>query len=151
MLKTILLTVLLSIVGCIKDDNNGNENKTGTKVFFVNNIDSHVPEYVFNFDSVKFEGDSLKIGYSYSGGCETHGFFLYIESKPMNSEFSATFNHHSNGDLCEAYISDVLSYDITELKSLNQNNNFLFLKFKGISSIHNNPDSLYRYDYKDQY
>ena len=64
-------------------------------------------------------GDTLTIDASYSGGCETHEFQicwdqLFLESEPVQVHLGVW--HDGNGDSCEAYPTETLSFDLTPLK-----------------------------------
>ncbi len=65
--------------------------------------------------------DTLTLLVSYSGGCEKHDFALYglsyfMKSNPVQSNIYLT--HDAHGDLCEAYITEKLLFDLTPLKEI---------------------------------
>jgi hypothetical protein len=66
---------------------------------------------------VNSETKSIEIDVAYGGGCEKHDFKLEIgaclESYPV--QCFAELKHDSNGDFCEAYIQETLSFSIKEL------------------------------------
>lgn len=69
--------------------------------------------YVVN--SAAVEGDRLNLSVSYSGGCRKHVFTLVIsksfrESDPV--QLSAVLAHHGNGDPCEAFPTESISFDL---------------------------------------
>ena len=69
--------------------------------------------YVVN--SAAVEGDRLNLSVSYGGGCRKHVFTLVIsksfrESDPV--QLSAVLAHHANGDPCEAYPTESISFDL---------------------------------------
>lgn len=75
-------------------------------------------------NKAEIKGDCLEINFSYGGGCGEHEFQL--ERMPM---FCATppvppitlqFLHDNKGDLCQAYLTKTLSYDLTSLQDSNQ-------------------------------
>ncbi|MEQ8924937.1 MAG: hypothetical protein RLO81_03940 [Fulvivirga sp.] len=71
----------------------------------------------FTIFAVKVENNILLIDVGYAGGCETHEFELIwpeviITIYPY--QFGVILNHNANGDLCEAFIKETLSYDLTD-------------------------------------
>jgi len=69
---------------------------------------------------VKIEKDSLIISVEYSGGCAKHDFKLFIgkwllKSNPPQAELF--LSHDSHGDMCLAWISRDLKFDLTLLKN----------------------------------
>ncbi len=57
-----------------------------------------------------------KVIVEYSGGCQTHNFVSWVEEY-NTSEKSAKFYlyHNANGDLCEAFLRDTISLNITSM------------------------------------
>ncbi|MCP4717708.1 MAG: hypothetical protein GY868_21500 [Deltaproteobacteria bacterium] len=73
----------------------------------------------FTIESPTVEGDELKLTVSYSGGCQEHAFSLvaysyFVESKPKQAAVLLT--HDAHDDMCEAYLTEELSFDLTPLK-----------------------------------
>ena len=68
--------------------------------------------YVVN--SAAVDGDRLTLSVSYSGGCRNHVFTLVIskfqESDPV--QLPAVLAHDANGDTCEAWPTESLSFDL---------------------------------------
>lgn len=66
---------------------------------------------------VNMETSSIEIDVAYGGGCKEHKFDLEIgscmESYPV--QCLADLKHDSNGDFCEAYLQQTLSFSIAEL------------------------------------
>ncbi len=65
------------------------------------------------------DGDTLRLTVSYGGGCEDHEFKLvawnfFMESFPVQAGIEIA--HNGNNDLCDAYITEELSFDLTPLK-----------------------------------
>lgn len=63
--------------------------------------------------------DHLKLYAAYSGGCEEHEFSLswsgaYLESDPI--QVPLQFTHNSNLDVCEAFLEEILVFDLSPLK-----------------------------------
>lgn len=65
--------------------------------------------------------DSLSVNVSYGGGCEEHLFTLcwpsqsFMESDPV--QVSLQIWHGGEPDMCEAYLTDTLSFDLSPLKA----------------------------------
>ncbi|OYT28155.1 hypothetical protein B6U98_05505 [Thermoplasmatales archaeon ex4572_165] len=79
---------------------------------------------MFEFNNVILYKDSLEITVSYSGGCEDHVFELiskeaFMESDPV--QIDLVLSHDANDDLCEAYITETLVFNISKLKQKWQN------------------------------
>jgi hypothetical protein len=66
------------------------------------------------------EGDSVVISVSYSGGCEQHFFEVVWDSAILYSnppKIELILLHNSNGDQCEAYITEELVFSIKDLNA----------------------------------
>lgn len=93
------------------------------------NCTPYVDLYFSNYDSLSrdpvyiqeafVDGNCIEILVSYSGGCEDHTIDL-ARMHPWQGNVSTipTFEirHNANGDLCEAYFTKELRYDLTALK-----------------------------------
>lgn len=93
------------------------------------NCAPYVDLYFSNYDSLSrdpvfiheafVDGDCLQIKLSYSGGCKTHTIDL-ARMHPWTASSSTvpTFEirHNANGDMCEAYFTKELRFDLTPLK-----------------------------------
>lgn len=82
------------------------------------NIDSlaHDPIYIHE---AFVDGDCLQIKLSYSGGCKQHTIDLarMLPSESDNSNIPTfEISHNANGDMCEAYFTKELRFDLTPLK-----------------------------------
>lgn len=87
-------------------------------------------------------GDTLTIEASYSGGCELHDFAVcwdqsFAESAPVQVWLEIW--HDANGDACEAYETQTLSFDLTPLKEAYQSG---YQTNSGEITIHIGSDSL---------
>ena len=77
---------------------------------------SSLPADPFSPDTVYIQGDCLEISVAYGGGCRNHDFFLSL--LPAMGPFPVlTLAHDAHGDICEAWITDALSFDITSLRT----------------------------------
>lgn len=93
------------------------------------NCAPYVNLYFSNYDSLArdpiylheafVDGDCLQIKLSYSGGCKEHTIDL-ARMHPWTASSSSvpTFEirHNANGDICEAYFTKELRFDLTPLK-----------------------------------
>jgi hypothetical protein len=93
------------------------------------NCAPYVDLYFSNYDSLArdpvylheafVDGDCLQIKLSYSGGCKEHTIDL-ARMHPWTASSSSvpTFEirHNANGDMCEAYFTKELRFDLTPLK-----------------------------------
>ncbi len=64
-------------------------------------------------------GMKLVINASYGGGCKDHEFQLiasdqWLESYPVQTP--VLFSHNANGDMCEAFFTELFSFNLTPLK-----------------------------------
>lgn len=72
----------------------------------------------FVLDSVIFNCDSISITVSYSGGCKQHTFEIIWSETFSDTEPPQTgiiIIHNSNGDACEAYITETLTFSVSDL------------------------------------
>jgi hypothetical protein len=81
-----------------------------------------VEKDAFHIDSVYVSGDLLHIIVSYGGGCKKHQFTLfstngvYLSMPPQGDVF---LGHNANGDMCEAYLTEELVFDLSPLMAAN--------------------------------
>ena len=73
--------------------------------------------YLIN--SYEINGDILKVQVSFGGGCRAHDFTLialpgFMESSPVAA--NVLLSHDANNDLCEAWLTDELRFDLSSLK-----------------------------------
>jgi len=75
-----------------------------------------MPSDAFHLDTAAIDGDCLTVKVHYGGGCRPHDFFLSL--LPTMATFNTiTLAHEAHNDLCEAWISDRRSFDLTPLQS----------------------------------
>ena len=82
-----------------------------------NNLDSLVTDPIFLHEAF-VDGNCLQIKISYSGGCKEHSIDLVgIQPSATNDSAIPTFeiSHNANGDMCEAYFTKELRFDLTPL------------------------------------
>jgi hypothetical protein len=100
------------------------------------NIDEWANDPV-NIISASLENDVLSLNVQFSGGCKDHFFKLIIsegieESNPPQTTFF--LSHDSNGDTCEALISEELRFNLIVYKEYLQNTlnpSEIIIKFYG--------------------
>ena len=77
----------------------------------------------YQLSAARIAGDTLTITVSYGGGCAEHQFTLltsnvFLESDPV--QLGVSLAHEANGDLCRAWLTEVLDFDLTPIKRLYQ-------------------------------
>lgn len=104
---------------------------TPAEIVFIEELSCapYVDLYFSNYDSLArdpiylheafIDGDCLQIKFSYSGGCREHTIDLarmhpWIASSSTVPTFE--IRHNANGDMCEAYFTKELRFDLTSLK-----------------------------------
>jgi len=76
----------------------------------------------FDLEDIEIEGDNIALHITYSGGCSTHCFSLYmspaafLESYPVQANLY--LRHNSNGDACEALVNERLSFNLRPIAEL---------------------------------
>ena len=104
---------------------------TPAEIVFVEELNCapYIDLYFSNYDSLArdpiylheafVDGDCLQIKLSYSGGCKEHTIDLAL-MHPWTASSSTvpTFEirHNANNDMCEAYFTKELRFDLTPLK-----------------------------------
>ncbi|MFZ4785131.1 MAG: hypothetical protein ACOYLH_06595 [Flavobacteriales bacterium] len=73
----------------------------------------------FEIQEMKVKGDSLIVIVSYGGGCQTHEFSLntngaYMKSLPV--QLNLTLEHKANNDMCRAYLTERLAFDLNQIR-----------------------------------
>ncbi len=67
---------------------------------------------------IVLKGDSVEVSVAYSGGCKQHSFeFIWngAVAKTNPPEINLFIRHRANGDACEAYITEKLTFSVTDL------------------------------------
>ncbi len=121
---TILAVSFTGLTGCNKDQSTAS-NLTGDsgELIIVDISDPFDPDDVqidpFEINETRVTGDILTLSVSYSGGCQSHQLKLYSTRAVMESlppQASAWLSHNGNGDMCEAYITEEVTFNLSELK-----------------------------------
>lgn len=71
----------------------------------------------FDLKAVEVVDHKLEVTVSYAGGCKEHEFTIdwpEVITAVYPPDFSVTLYHDSNNDLCEAYLTEVVVFDINE-------------------------------------
>lgn len=101
---------------------------------------------MFNLDTVYIENDSLHMHVGYSGGCAIHQFNLWALETGLDKkgDIHIMLEHISNGDLCEAYLMEWLSFSLKPLQKKGQNEVLFMMRGSPIMSMLYGPYT-YRY------
>ena len=78
-----------------------------------------VPSDPYELIDAHIAGDSLDVTVAYGGGCETHDFTLHVSDAfmPMDPvRVRVKLVHGANGDPCEAWLTEKLSFDLTPIR-----------------------------------
>lgn len=80
---------------------------------------SKIEKSPFRLNSVSLRGKTLTLNISHSGGCAEHTYELFMSPAVFMESFPVQANlylrHDDHGDLCEAYLSKDISFDITPI------------------------------------
>lgn len=95
-------------------------------VYDFDSIDVNLPGDRFEINSFEISGDCLSLSVSYSGGCKKHQFKMIRGydrcATPPVPPPMFYITHNANGDMCEAYPTKNISFDLTSLQVNNTNN-----------------------------
>ncbi len=103
----------------------------------LNPYSAKLPSDPFSLDTLGINGDCLGLALHYSGGCHEHDFSLTILPTMKNTSKGMlpvlALCHNANGDLCEAWIGDHVSFDISSLQNSNAHSTkfILVLNYEG--------------------
>ncbi|MFX1535532.1 MAG: hypothetical protein ACFFDI_15000 [Promethearchaeota archaeon] len=79
----------------------------------------NAPRDPLSISSIELNNDILNAKVSFSGGCKGHNFALiasrgFMESDPV--QINVLLSHDAHNDLCEAWITEDLAFDLSPLK-----------------------------------
>ncbi|WP_038267601.1 hypothetical protein [Zhouia amylolytica] len=121
-MKHLLTLTLIGFIllSCSNDDNdNSNSNGCDRKTVISSEQYTSAPSDKLTINSLAIEGNCLKINFS-SGGCSGESWELklidsgvVLESNPPQRNLRLSLK---NEELCEAYITKELTFDITNLQ-----------------------------------
>jgi len=90
-------------------------------IIMIDNINS-IPDTndAVAINEAKINNNLLQINVSYAGGCKKHEFQLYglkgiLKSNPP--QVIIYLHHNANGDMCEAYLTEGIEFNLLPLKS----------------------------------
>lgn len=116
------LTLILIIIGflsCSSDDDKGSQNNCDFETIISAEQFVNAPNGQLKINSLAINGNCLKINFS-SGGCDGTTWKLKLidsgnimESNPPQRNLRLSLK---NEELCEAYITKELTFDISNLK-----------------------------------
>jgi len=99
-----------------------------------------LPRDAFTLDSVVINGDCMDVAVHYGGGCQEHEFQLTelptMSSSTMGPLPVLIISHEANDDLCDAWIMDIISFDLSGLKNQGSNSTRFILRLNFEGSNH---------------
>lgn len=123
-LTLVLLSLLTTgIAGCslVSDQTTGSGGGTNTpapqKEVIIDNDWDKYPNDAVHIKDARIVGDSLSLLVSYGGGCRTHEFKALgtnMIMKSMPPQTNIMLSHEANNDMCEALITQSLSFGLSE-------------------------------------
>ncbi|MGV8814928.1 MAG: hypothetical protein ACOH2D_12555 [Gelidibacter sp.] len=115
----ILILIGIAFFGCSSDDDNGNQNNCDFGTIISAEQYSNAPADQLEINNLTINDNCLKINFS-SGGCDGNTWELKLidsgdimESNPPQRNLRLSLK---NEELCEAYITKELTFDISNLK-----------------------------------
>lgn len=129
LLKKVLIVVgLIVLTACIESEDTGYYEG---KVNLFNNSDTfqqantarlngsgNATSDPFEIEAVVHQGDTLRVGVAYSGGCEEHHFKVIWDGTILTSSpcrVDLIIGHDAQGDPCEGYIRESLIINLNQL------------------------------------
>ncbi len=98
-----------------------NTNKELRKVHMIDsNLDWTISKDYLKVNSVSLDKNLLSFSLSYSGGCSEHliNVFAYTSfAKSIPPQINLQISHNANNDLCEAYITRKMQFDLSVIKN----------------------------------
>lgn len=73
-----------------------------------------------NVNTVLLNNDEIKFNVSYSGGCKEHAVELFALKEIQKSnpaQVTILLSHNANNDMCEAYLTKTVSFNLSNLKN----------------------------------
>jgi len=87
----------------------------------ITSVYSKLPSDPFTINNAKIEDDCLHISVSFSGGCAAHEFIMTYSDLPGFDQYEYNgkliLGHNSHGDMCEAYITQTVSFNLKPLQN----------------------------------
>jgi len=114
----IIIVLFLAILGCDKDDDNHSVDCEFSTLISSEAYENE-PSDLVTINSLKINGDCLKINFS-AGGCNGNSWEVkLIDSEETSKSLPVQRNLRlslKNEELCYAYITKELTFDISNLK-----------------------------------
>lgn len=113
MIRTILFSICLLLFNC-EDKNDSDDLQSQNFILFEEAQQFTDP---FSLNEVALEGRELTVNVSYGGGCAEHQFTLVWPDAILTihpAQFDIYLVHDANGDMCEAYPSEILVFNLSE-------------------------------------
>jgi hypothetical protein len=88
--------------------------------------------------SARIVDDCLELVVGYGGGCEAHEFALYWDGQVVTSlpgSIIVELHHDGNGDLCEAYLTDSLHFDLSGIQAATNGISSIDVTVNGQSAV----------------
>jgi hypothetical protein len=123
----LLIIVLLSAYGSCKKDKTESKSPDSSEIVLKASADEYSDALIshssgkgdpFRLDSIRVRGENVEITVSYPGGCTQHTFeIIWNEAVPNTNApaINLAIIHESNGESCEAYITETLTFKLGEL------------------------------------
>jgi len=116
--KLTLILIVIGFLSCSSDDK-GNQNSCDFETIISADQYVNLPNHQLNINSLTISNNCLKINFS-SGGCDGNTWKLKLidsgdimESNPPQRNLRLSLK---NEELCEAYITKELTFEISNLK-----------------------------------
>ena len=120
-IKTFPLAVLcitsLCVFSCTEDQSLSQQSNCQETIVLNTSEDWDNDAYIINSVSVT-ESQELELNISHSGGCQEHEYELLQDLQFCGTPpiyISIKLSHNSNGDICEAWITKDLRFDISSI------------------------------------
>jgi len=115
----LLLISLFALLACDKDDNHANTINCDMEAIISSELYANAADDHLTINSLKINGDCLKINFS-SSGCNGDSWVVklidsddILESDPPQRNLRLSLK---NEELCEAYLTKELTFDISDLR-----------------------------------
>lgn len=89
------------------------------RVIIVDTPPAHLQRDQFQLAGITIDGNYIDIALGFSGGCRSHYFWLFMSPPTFGGAFPPQadlyIQHYANNDMCEAYLADVLRFDLSPI------------------------------------
>jgi len=96
-------------------------------------LSSTLPSDPFTIEDADIEDHCLKLSVTYGGGCKIHEFIMIYTPALNFCDYGGklTLSHNAHGDMCEALVTDTLSFDLISVQEDGANAIRLVLEKEG--------------------